>query len=245
MPDNAVPPLNLLHIIQIIQHRPIPHFHALRADEDAMLQRRLLAPVARPLDTAVVLPHRLVEVNANPWPRAAWDRGHLPHILDDAAPRVIAANAAPTASGDAALLNVAFERFNLGLLMARGVGVEAAQLLSLLPGKDRVCLLLVLLNREDKLFDARVIKVGLSVDGARVHDLGLRVSGKMSGCLCSGWAGTKDDWVGGGNVFGTKRHHPSMCAMSHRSVIASVGGGSALPNLDSLIWIDMRHFFHG
>src|SRR5205814_2994800 len=103
-----------------------------------MLQVRVLGPVSRSSDTAIVLANRLVETDPDPEPEAAWNLRNVAHVLDYSPAGVLTRNSTSPAHGDAALLDLLLQGRQLSLFMARGVRVEAAEFLSLLPREDRV-----------------------------------------------------------------------------------------------------------
>ncbi|KAI6761978.1 hypothetical protein HG531_002531 [Fusarium graminearum] len=130
--------LNLLHILQVVKRRKVANLYPLRPHKDTVLEFRRLSPVPRASDTAVVLANGLVQLDSNPAPEAAGNLLDLTDVLDDAASSILTANATPAAYSDAPRGDLSVEGAELGLLVARGVGIETAQLLSLLPGQHRV-----------------------------------------------------------------------------------------------------------
>lgn len=151
---------NLLHVLEIIQNWVIANLDPFWPDEYAPLDFRFLAPIPGGPNTSIVLADWFIQLDAYPSTDTR-DLFDFAHVLDLSPSGVVFADPASLPDGDPTGFDFLSNGGNLGLLKAGSIGVEAAELLSLLPGKDRVRLLLILFLRQHIFFDtSRAREIG-------------------------------------------------------------------------------------
>lgn len=151
MADHAVSPLPadrsvfatawlefIVVVGELVQHREVTNLDTLRSNEDAKVG--LTLEVALVFDAAIVLPGRFVQRHTDPGAHTACDLGNVTNVLYYATSMVsLRQQAAPLSWLDASLLDLLVRGINFLLFNARRVGIEASQLLRLLPSKYAVC----------------------------------------------------------------------------------------------------------
>lgn len=167
---------NLLHVLEIIQNWVTANLDPLWPDEYAPLDLRILAPVSGASHASIVLADWFIQLDAYPSTDTR-DLFDVTHVLDLSPSGVVFADPASLPNGDPTGFDFLRNGGNLGLLKAGSIGVEAAELLSLLPGKDRVRLLLVLFLRQHVFLDtSRAREIGSRRNRPCVNDLVFKVS---------------------------------------------------------------------